>query len=437
MKKLKEKVLKTIILLTVVSSTLPFFCHDLYADTVVPVVYNSQSTQSQWSSHLHVTNYCESPLQGSTPCKLTFTLDDNYYGMIGFDGYAGTTLALSYVTVFVTGGIGEYNYRTFSNANPMYINSINIMGVGLTIPDSSVDLTLIEQLLTSINNYSNQINSNVDILTEMKIWDIPFESISAISYSLNKGYPIYQFQQYNDYQFPMFEWTYNDTLYEFISATSTGYNEFYMIILANVTYSTSGYNTNLKLTDGSYTNSQTLFQFRLGANNSDVWRIVKLTIGNFTTTTADNTITFKSQSMNLKGCVLYFGSTTNQNISTEFALQFGLSNQLLNDVHQIAQGTQQSNSSSSDLEDNASDFDDVAGDVYNLENSFNTDLNNSLQSIDTSFDVGNTFGSKFLLAADWVRVQFNTITASNPFGTMLSFSLLLGVALLIIGKVLG
>ena len=142
----------------------PLFPYQVFADTVVPVTYNSTSTQSQWSSHLHVTNYCESPLQGSTPCKLTFTLDDNYYGMIAFDGYAGSSLALNYVTVFVAGGIGEYNYRTFSNANPMYINSVNIMGVGLTIPDSNIDLSLIEQLLTSINNYEQSIE-NTELLS--------------------------------------------------------------------------------------------------------------------------------------------------------------------------------------------------------------------------------------------------------------------------------
>ena len=215
---MKSKFFKLLIVLLLIASILMPF--SVYADTTVPVTYNSQSTQTQWQSHLTVTNYCESPLQGSTPCKLTFTLDDDYYGMISFDGYAGSSLALSYVTVFVAGGVGEYNYRTFSNANPMYINSINIMGVGLHLPNTNVDLTDIIDLLTAIESDTTALDSTTDsiliqlqslvnqaiisngyleTLNELRLWNIPIESFNFITNFYYKNFDLLDYSVYNNY----------------------------------------------------------------------------------------------------------------------------------------------------------------------------------------------------------------------------------------------
>ena len=61
-------------------------------------------------------------------------------------------------------------------------------------------------------------------------------------------------------------------------------------------------------------------------------------------------------------------------------------------------------------------------------------MNSALNNVNVNFDVGNQLGSKFLASAQWVRQQFDSLTSNTPFGTVLSFSLILGIALLIIGK---
>lgn len=468
-KDLKKKIVK--VLLVGALAIVPLFPINIYADTTVPVTYNSQSTQSQWSSHLHVTNYCESPLQGSTPCKLTFTLDDNYYGMIGFDGYAGSTLALNYVTVFVTGGIGEYNYRTFSNANPMYINSVNIMGVGLTIPDSNIDLTFIEQLLTSINLYEQSTDNSVSqILQAMLRHDIDVDSFNAWSFFFNYNW----FDR--DYQDPLATYWYQlqdpaffNLPYPFMKVgvgenTTTGMVQL-QPNLRLYPYGTEGqpheyiyvgwFASRMQITTANwntyfYSNNSDKFNVdaeRLIASVSyyldgtptylSLWKFrmkPNFTSGNYTAGMRmhgiwNDSITYGYISPVYSGSDLVEGST-----GIDFALRYGLNNPVLINLQTIAQGTQQSNTAASDLEDSADDIVQNSNTMFTFENQQNTNMNNALQSINTNFDIG-TIGSSFLTSAAWVKTQFDNLTNTTPFGSVLSFSLLLGLALLIIGKV--
>lgn len=67
-----------------------------------------------------------------------------------------------------------------------------------------------------------------------------------------------------------------------------------------------------------------------------------------------------------------------------------------------------------------------------FESSSIDDMNNKLSLLpSTSSLITN---NKFLNSASWVRTQFNNIN-SGPFATLLEFSLLLGIALIFIGKI--
>lgn len=102
----------------------------------------------------------------------------------------------------------------------------------------------------------------------------------------------------------------------------------------------------------------------------------------------------------------------------------------------IQDGTQDTIESSNALDNSNSDLLE-SSDTYNeLESGFNNDMNSALDDIDTQFNP-SSFGSKFQASAIWVSDQFNELTSDSPFGSFMGFSLLLGLSLLIIGRVFG
>lgn len=127
---------------------------------------------------------------------------------------------------------------------------------------------------------------------------------------------------------------------------------------------------------------------------------------------------------------IYTGYITQENISMDFALQFGLHNKLLD----AFTGNSSTDTSSDNLEDSASDFQTASESLFSYEDDMNDDLNDALSDINVNFNVGTQLGSKFLTSASWVRNQFDSITNNTPIGTVLSFSLILGLSLLLIGK---
>lgn len=132
---------------------------------------------------------------------------------------------------------------------------------------------------------------------------------------------------------------------------------------------------------------------------------------------------------------IYCNTINDKYISTDFALQYGLSNRLLDSLDYLVQGTPAAAASESQLDDQTSAANDSFDQAVSIENDFSDDMNSALDDIDTSFSPSN-MGSKFQSSAIWVTQQFDRVTSSTPFGSLLGFSLLLGLALLIVGKVL-
>lgn len=125
------------------------------------------------------------------------------------------------------------------------------------------------------------------------------------------------------------------------------------------------------------------------------------------------------------------------NVSTDFALKYGLNNNLLSNIEIIANGTNGSNSAAGSLNNSTSQMNSSQNSLVTQEDSFNDQMNNSLNNINPNFNINTQFGSKFITSANWVKTQFDLMTGSTPFGSVLGFSLLLGVGLLIIGRVFG
>lgn len=100
----------------------------------------------------------------------------------------------------------------------------------------------------------------------------------------------------------------------------------------------------------------------------------------------------------------------------------------------IANGTTQSNSASSQLEQEASEYSEIADDVIGVEEGLTSNFETNVNQIDLSSGL-NVFGGNFMTSATWVRTQFDRLTENTPYGSLVVYGLTLGFALLMLGKV--
>lgn len=94
------------------------------------------------------------------------------------------------------------------------------------------------------------------------------------------------------------------------------------------------------------------------------------------------------------------------------------------------------NTESQQLSNNASTINDLSNQTSGIEETFNNDFNDNLDNIDENLNNNILSSNNFLQSANWVRLRFNSIVNNNPFGDILQFSLIFGIALLLIGRVL-
>lgn len=99
----------------------------------------------------------------------------------------------------------------------------------------------------------------------------------------------------------------------------------------------------------------------------------------------------------------------------------------------VENGNMTSQTATHELDNTTSDLSSTADQYHNLENTFINDLDSNLQNL--TLDSNLITNGNFLTSANWVRTQFNRMTNNNPFGSMIFFTLSLGIALAIIGKI--
>lgn len=91
---------------------------------------------------------------------------------------------------------------------------------------------------------------------------------------------------------------------------------------------------------------------------------------------------------------------------------------------------------SNDLDNINTDLNNEISAVDDIQNQLEDDFQDNIQAIDTDFDFETSFGQKFVTSAHWVRSQFETLTTQTPYGSILFFALTLGIAFMIIGRVI-
>lgn len=120
----------------------------------------------------------------------------------------------------------------------------------------------------------------------------------------------------------------------------------------------------------------------------------------------------------------YLGNINNQ-IS---GLGFNVSQQ--NNL--ITQGNTNSQSAQTNLGIQNNELSSTVNQINSLETTYNNDLNSALNGIDLDNDLVSHTG--FTNAALWVSAQFNRMISGTPFELVMMFSLVTGLALVLIGK---
>lgn len=87
------------------------------------------------------------------------------------------------------------------------------------------------------------------------------------------------------------------------------------------------------------------------------------------------------------------------------------------------------------LSESNNTLDNRVNQMNNIETEYNSDLNAALDDIDISTDLVQHTG--FTNAALWVSAQFNRLVIGTPFELVITFSLITGLALVLIGKMRG
>lgn len=134
-----------------------------------------------------------------------------------------------------------------------------------------------------------------------------------------------------------------------------------------------------------------------------------------------------------------FDSDTNVNVSSYHLVEHKQDNNV--DFNQDSNFYKDSSGTADKLENNNSKLDTSVKDYTDMENKYMEDMHSNFNDVVPSSDLLKQNG--FLNSAKWVSSQFNqlvdvqTSDGSQPFKLMLFFSLILGIALIMIGKIRG
>lgn len=362
-------------------------------------VFNGSMTLGLSSStttyNLHKGLYC-----------FELVLNDDYVGYI--------SLSLKQGSTYVIGSDSNDDYVI--NGNKLRINFVLQGEVTNTDPNFTLNINSYELIKSSYNS-----------------WNFPIESFPFIYQFMDNGIKMEDLINYNKYTYPIYR-TYNDNkiLFQVYIPNNVDVEIVFMItryINDNnfLNYFRTDHDSDLVIKDYQLITSD------FGTPNRN-FRFCKMTLGNSSQST---TFRFYAKESFLF-IPIYLSRKDFTNVSTDFALTFGLSNALLDNLDIITNGNNTSNSSVNNADSTnqqaSTTFQQEEQLVSNAENDLSTKLNN----LDIQNQNNSLFGnSKFIASASWVKTQFDYFTNNNAFGYLITFSLVIGIALVIIGKLRG
>lgn len=332
--------------------------------------------------------------------EVEMILDNDYVGYFNMTFKRGNT-NLSTKTIYVNGSSAKFTFW---------------------LEDDAYTTPGLEAFSIAINSFN--LSSSL-----YKDWNYPVESFVNILTLFNAGFQQVGINGYNDYLFPIFQ----EDSTKIISNTSvTVYQKKCILVMYT---NRSVYNAITFNNFFTYNSNFTISDFKYVQRSTAGW-IIHVTFEN--TSSSSQTLNLKSINSTGKFTVIYNNIYYDSYpVSTDFALQFGLNNDVLSTLNIIANGTSGSNSTVSNFNQTEQTMNNTIDDYNEIENSFTDDFEENITAINPSDHGLSLMGSKFLNSANWVKTQFDRITTGTPFGSVLGFSLVLGLGLLIIGRVFG
>lgn len=320
-----------------------------------------------------------------------FVFDGNYAGYVVFNTSIGSATGLTY-----------------------YVN-----GSSLIVTEKATN----PRTSFTISDY------NLRKLDPGQTWLYPVESFTNILTLFNAGFEQVGIDSSNNYLYPIFQ---EDSTKQISNTSVTTTQKKCVLVMYT---SRSVYNATTFNNFFTYNSNFTISDFKYVQRSTSGW-IINVTFEN--TSSSTQTLNLRSANSTGKFTVIYntiyYDSYP---VSTDFALQFGLTNDLLSTLNVIANGTSGSNSTVSNFNQTEQTMNNTIDDYNEIENSFTDDFEENITAINPSDHGLSLMGSKFLNSANWVKTQFDRITTGTPFGSILGFSLVLGLGLLIIGRVFG
>ena len=398
-----------------------------YAEKIMIQVYFSDSLAH--SGRITFTNAVSNTLWNS---------DDDNVAVIGNTMYFYEKSAFTIYTY-------KYHYNQSLSSNNLVLDSTADITLGtfteVTDPNDitsildtiSNNTTTMVSRLSNIRTYTqnilNELTNEVYGLAAFEIkleeienlmeqrhdWDIPVESFPinwALFYNLGNSY---QSIRNYDYwmKYPIFTVEPNTTILS--SYTSAG-GYIDIIVGLNQNVIASNISNFFSVNSGNITLQRHIVQF------SPSYRFFQMRIDTPDAALINLTYTGSSTA---KLIGIYLGrSDMHIGLSTSFMENWFSSDSIADDIDDAAD----------DLADTTDDFIEASDDLHDLDIDALEDMDGRLDNIDLSTSI--TTSEKFLSTASWVRARFNFLTRNNfsVFGDIITFSLTIGLILVLLGK---
>lgn len=285
---------------------------------------------------------------------------------------------------------------------------------------STNQLTELEKIVQN----TSLANTYLDTISKFRQFNVPFESVPFIGYCFARNYEVTGFTTYNYWDIPLFKFNSGNQIASgyFYSGSITLIRKF--ILVTNKHANANDYQNSFTVTNGRITST-----YEMGSGSYYIYVYDILPDQNMN----EGYITITASS-SFNGVPLFFKASANNiyDVSTDFGIVFRLNNQLLNDIHVIAQGTSASNQQSSDLSSGTDSMQDQMDDLVGIEDSYNQQFNNSVNSIDFNNPLQQNQG--LLGASNFVITVFNGLIANNPFSILIIIVCILLIGKKVIGK---
>ena len=211
-------------------------------------------------------------------------------------------------------------------------------------------------------------------------------------------------------------------------------NGYYYYIIGITKFSTRFFGCSYFLEDYYFIDSESLIKF--------LWTPYSISDNSFSYSFSDSTQYYidTPSSSNVTIIINNIGTSDESILSPDYTSALGDIKDL---ITYYGDKLLEQNNINSEIDNNIIDnansnkdtFNDTSSKFNEIEKGFSDDLDSNLNNISTNTDFSfNGGGSYFKNSINWVNTQFNNMTNNTPFGSLLGFSLILGLALLLLGK---